>query len=50
MTLLMEKDILSEKTLIPKNSVPCISFSVFESVDIDTKEDLLAFSVAIFRK
>ncbi len=39
--LLSPKDIFNEKTLIPKNSVPCISFSVFESVDIDTKEDLI---------
>ena len=39
--LITPKDIISQKTLIPENSIPCISNSQFENIDIDTKEDLI---------
>ena len=39
--LVLPKDILSQNTLIPKKSIPCIVDSIFEDIDIDTKEDLL---------
>ena len=39
--LITPKDIKSQKTLIPENSIPCISNSQFENIDIDTKEDLI---------
>jgi len=39
--LVTPKDIKSQKTLIPENSIPCISSSQFENIDIDTKDDLI---------
>lgn len=39
--LITPKDIISQKTLIPENSIPCISSSLFENIDIDTKDDLI---------
>ncbi len=39
--LITSKDIVSQKTLVPENSVPCISSSQFENIDIDTKNDLI---------
>jgi len=39
--LITPKDIISQKTLIPENSIPCIIMSQFENIDIDTKEDLI---------
>ena len=39
--LITPKDIISQKTLIPTNSIPCISSSLFENIDIDTKDDLI---------
>ena len=39
--LITPKDIISQKTLIPEYSIPSISSSQFESIDIDTKDDLI---------
>ena len=39
--LITPKDIVSKKTLIPENSIPSISSSQFENIDIDTKDDLI---------
>ena len=39
--LITSKDIVSQKTLVPENSIPCISNSQFENIDIDTKNDLI---------
>ena len=38
--LITPKDIVSQKSLIPENSIPSISSSQFENIDIDTKDDL----------
>ena len=38
--LLVPKDLLKEKTTIPKNSMAYISNSYYENLDIDTKDDL----------
>ena len=38
--LLVPKDLLKEKTTIPKNSMAHISNSYYENLDIDTKDDL----------
>ena len=39
--MITSKDIVSQKKLVPENSVPCISSSQFENIDIDTKNDLI---------
>tara|TARA_B100001057_G_scaffold457448_1_gene505735 strand:- start:690 stop:1394 length:705 start_codon:yes stop_codon:yes gene_type:complete len=39
--LITPKDIVSQKSLIPENSIPSISSSQFENIDIDTKDDLI---------
>ena len=39
--LLTPKDIVTQKSLIPENSIPSISSSQFENIDIDTKDDLI---------
>ena len=39
--LITPKDIVTQKSLIPENSIPSISSSQFENIDIDTKDDLI---------
>ena len=39
--LLVPKDLIKQKTHIPKNSIPFMCNSEIESLDIDTKEDFL---------
>ena len=38
---MITKDIVTQKSLIPENSIPSISSSQFENIDIDTKDDLI---------
>ena len=39
--LINPSDLIKEKTLIPKNAIPCINKSKIESIDIDDMQDYL---------
>lgn len=39
--LISSRDLVKERTLIPKKSVPIVNLSSYENIDIDTREDLI---------